>query len=45
MGKKSEIYFPGSWMWKQGRIAKATVADRQSSFSNDWPAENFPQRR
>ena len=41
-GKKSEIYFPGNRMWKPGRIVKATVADHESRFRNDWSAEtNF----
>lgn len=44
-GKKSEIYFPGNWMWKQGRVVKATVADDDNSFRDDLSAKYFHQRR
>ena len=34
IGKKSEIYSPEGWMWKRGRIVKATVTDHDGKFQN-----------
>lgn len=44
-GKKSEIYLPEHWLWKQGRVVKATVADHDIGFRNDWPPKNVIQER
>ena len=35
-GKKSEIYLPAYWTWKQSRpVVKATIADHDTGFRND----------
>ena len=44
-GKKSKIYLPENWMWKQGRVAKATVSDHDTGFQNYLSAINVNPKK